>query len=89
MNFSQTKLSKEIYGINDFLLKDLVSGKLPPRKIALPSQVRVWFTISVRIRAGGQFSSEAVFLEPWDYIDVHNSLRITFAESSNNVLNAK
>ena len=26
---------------------------------------RVWFRISVRIRAGGQFSSEAIFLEPF------------------------
>ena len=39
------------------------------RKIALeencpPVRVRVWFRISVRIRAGGQFSSRAIFLEP-------------------------
>ena len=33
-------------------------GKLPP------GQVKVWFRISVRIRAGGQFSLGAIFLEP-------------------------
>ena len=34
----------------------------PPREIV---RVSVWFRISVRIRAGGQFSSEVFFLEPW------------------------
>ena len=28
-------------------------------------RVRVWFRISVRIRARGQFSLGAIFLEPW------------------------
>ena len=30
-----------------------------------PVRVRVWFRISVRIRAGGQFSSGVIFLEPF------------------------
>ena len=42
-----------------------MSGKLPRRKIGPPVRLRVWFRISVRIRAGGQFSSEAIFLEPF------------------------
>ena len=37
-------------------------GKLPP----LPVRVRVWFRISVRIRAGGLFSLGTIFLEPID-----------------------
>ena len=32
-----------------------VSGKLPPWKFVPPVRVRVWFRISVRIRAGGSF----------------------------------
>ena len=42
----------------------LVSGKLPPRKIAPRSRSG----ISVRIRAGAQFSSGTISLEPFTFI---------------------
>ena len=42
----------------------LVSGKLPPRKIAS----RSGSGISVRIRAGAQFSSGTISLEPFTFI---------------------
>ena len=37
--------------------------KIAPLENCPPVRFRVWFTIRVRIRAGGQFSSGAIFLE--------------------------
>ena len=45
-----------------------LSGKLPSRKNCPPVRVRVWFRISIRIRAGGQLSSGAIFLEPFQRV---------------------
>ena len=39
--------------------------KIAPEENCPPVRVRVWFRIRVRIRAGGQFSSGAFFLEPF------------------------
>ena len=39
------------------------AGKIAPEENCSPVRVRVWFRISVRTRAGGQFSSGAIFLE--------------------------
>ena len=39
--------------------------KIAPEENCRPIRVRVWIRISVRIRAGGQFSSGAIFLEPF------------------------
>ena len=44
----------------------MVSGKLPPRKITPRSGSSFWFRISVRIRAGGQFSLGTIFLEHYN-----------------------
>ena len=38
--------------------------KIAPKENCPPVRVRVWFRISVRIKAGEQFSSGAIFLEP-------------------------
>ena len=50
-----------------FLLYDdngnQVSGQLSPRKIAPPVRVRVWISVRVRVRAGGQFSLGVIVLE--------------------------
>ena len=43
-------------------------GKLPPVR------VRVWFRISVRIRAGGKFSSEAIFLDSFEIASKYFSI---------------
>ena len=51
----------------------VASGKLPTRKIA-PVRLKIWFRISVRIRAGGQFSSGEIFLEPF-YAQILFTLR--------------
>ena len=40
-----------------------------------PVRVRVWFRISVRIRAGGQFSSGKIFLEPI-YINLFDTFHV-------------
>ena len=61
----------------------MVLGRLPPRKIAPPVRVSVWFRISVRIRAGGgQFSMGAVFLEPISIADQLRNFFCNFAEIS-------
>ena len=39
--------------------------KIAPEENCPPVRVRVWFRINVGIRAGGQFSLGAIFLEPW------------------------
>ena len=46
--------------------------KIAPERNCLPVRVRVWFRISVRIRAGGQFSSGAIYLEPSFLVDMFN-----------------
>ena len=56
-------------------------GKLPP-----PVRVRVWFRISVRIRAeggggGGQFSSEAIVLEPFENFLIRNLIHFHITHS--------
>ena len=38
--------------------------KISPEENCPPVRVRIWFRISVRIRARGQFFSGAIFLEP-------------------------
>ena len=56
--------------LNDFSINllnlDIRGGvrKITPEENCPPVMVRVWFRISVRIRAGGQFSLGAIFLEP-------------------------
>ena len=39
--------------------------KIAPEENCPPVRVRVWFRISVRISAGGQFYAGAIFLEPF------------------------
>ena len=59
--------ASNLVGILSFiicLLSFLISEIKGVRKIARPFRVRVWFRISVRIRAGRQFPSGAIFLEP-------------------------
>ena len=51
------------YKKNVYCLK-LVSGQLPPRKIAPLVSARVWFRVRVRIRVRGEFFSGAIVLEP-------------------------
>ena len=51
---------KQFFGVKN-------DGKTGVRKIAPPLRVRVWFRISVTVRAGGQFSSGAIFLEPVEH----------------------
>ena len=63
-NIFVLKIEKLLNTIFQIMFVFCMSGKLPPRKIGPPVRVRVWFRISVRIRAGGQFSSGAIFLEP-------------------------
>ena len=50
----------------EIVISTIVRGvrKIVPEENSPPVRVRVWFRISVRIRAGGQFSSGAIFLEP-------------------------
>ena len=55
----------------------MVSGKLSPGKLP-PVRVRVWFRISVRIRVEGQFSSLAIFLEPFLMGNFSDGLIIRF-----------
>ena len=63
-----------VYYINLILI--MVSGKLPPVR------VRVWFTISVRISAGGQLSSGGIFLEPLIILPLSCTLLKIFLRSS-------
>ena len=48
---------------NVFRALYVVSVKSPHEENCSSVRVRVWFRISVRTRAGGQFSSGAIFLE--------------------------
>ena len=63
--------------------------KIVPEQNCPPVRVRVWFTTSLRIRAGGggggQFSSEAIFLDPFKQLVQHfnDKISCTFSEFVN------
>ena len=58
-NIFVLKIEKLLNTIFQIMFVFCMSGKWPPRKIGPPVRVRVWFRISVRIRAGGNFPRTA------------------------------